>query len=338
MTARARAGCEAGQTTALVCAMLFTLVMFVALVANVGQMVNRRVALQLMADAGAWSGATVQAVQLNHYAYWSRFVQNAYVYTSAITFGFRVGECWSSWEAMKVYYYGLGGMTLTGTRFINKAYEEAERHSKFNADDLFPGERDNFDYATAAGPDDGLVSTLLPYGNIPPTPLWQGDDLYTGDHAWSRETLEQWPLELRVRIAEYTPWAVSSAGSGFEMWTCYSLWPPVGTAALIGPAGFKPADAWRSVHVRLEGQRATTDAGLLLRQLLRPERRAANDRGGRRQGGRRRRAPRPVALAPGSACLVAARHGRPVLGRDGGAQFGRHAGPSDHGRQASGLL
>ena len=68
MTARARAGCEAGQTTALVCAMLFTLVMFVALVANVGQLVNRRVSLQLLADGGAWIGATVQAVQLNHYA------------------------------------------------------------------------------------------------------------------------------------------------------------------------------------------------------------------------------------------------------------------------------
>ena len=81
---------EAGQTTALVCAMLFTLAMFVALVVNVGQMVNRRVALQLVADAGAWSGATVQAVQLNHYAFWSRLMQNAYKNASGVSFGFRV--------------------------------------------------------------------------------------------------------------------------------------------------------------------------------------------------------------------------------------------------------
>ena len=84
-------GCrsEAGQTTAFVCAMLFTLTMFVALVVNVGQLVNRRVALQLVADSGAWSGATVQAVQLNQYAYWSRLMQNAFKNASAVSFGFR---------------------------------------------------------------------------------------------------------------------------------------------------------------------------------------------------------------------------------------------------------
>lgn len=238
MRLRALGRSEAGQTTALVCAMLFTLVLFVALVVNVGQLVNRRVALQLVADAGAWSGATVQAVQLNHYAFWSRQMQNAYKTASAVSLGFRFGECVSSNAAVAAYYYAASGMVRAGLKFAGKAYSEAERHSKFNIDDLFPGEYGNFDFSTIAGPDDGAVGALA-RGNIIPIPLSRGDRLYTGDHAWSRETIGQWGIELTRRLTSWMPLSRSTMGSGSESWTCYTFPTTVSRVTLAGPAGFK---------------------------------------------------------------------------------------------------
>ena len=142
---------ESGQTTALVASMLFTLTIFVALVVNVGQLVNRRVALQLVADAGAWSGATVQAVQMNHYAFWSRMVQNSYAFASGVSFGFNASECWSGVAAVGQFEYANSGMLRAQGNFLNTAYDEARRHSLFNIDDLFPGERNNFDFSTHGG-------------------------------------------------------------------------------------------------------------------------------------------------------------------------------------------
>ncbi len=230
---------ETGQTTALVCAMLFTLTMFVALVANVGQMVNRRVALQVVADAGAWSGATVQAVQLNHYAYWSRLVQNAYKNASGISFGFNASECWSGVAAAGLFYYAQSGMLRAVGNFRGKAFEQARDNSWFNIDDLFPGERNNFGFSTMAGPEDGAV--FAPdSGNIFPFPLTKGDKLYTGDHAWSNETLQQLPIEFSVKITGNFPWAVSKAGSGSENWQCATLLPPTSFRIyMVGPAGYK---------------------------------------------------------------------------------------------------
>ncbi len=219
--------------------MLFTLAMFVALVVNVGQLVNRRVALQVIADAGAWSGATVQAVQLNHYAFWSRLVQNAYKNASGVSFGFRVSECWSGVAATGMFYYAQSGMVRAGLNFANKAYGEAERHSLFNIDDLFPGERNNFDFSTMALVNDGMVLAPL-RGNIVPMPLRKGDTLYTGDHRWSRETPVQLATEFSVGFMGRLPWAVSKAGSGNENWQCGTLLPPTSFRIyMVGPAGYK---------------------------------------------------------------------------------------------------
>lgn len=239
MTPTPRYRSEAGQTTALVVAMLFTLTMFVALVVNVGQMVNRRVALQVIADAGAWSGATVQAVQLNHYAYWSRLVQNAYKNASGVSFGFNASECWSGMAATGMFYYAQSGMLRAVANFQGKAYAQAQSNSYFNIDDLFPGERSNFGFSTMAGPADGGVFAPAD-GNIFPFPLSKGDKLYTGDHDWGNETLQQLPIELSTKIMGNMPWAVSKAGSGSENWQCATLIPPTSFRIyMIGPAGYK---------------------------------------------------------------------------------------------------
>lgn len=239
MTPSLRHGSESGQTTALVCAMLFTLTMFVALVVNVGQMVNRRVALQVIADTGAWTGATVQAVQLNHYAYWSRLIQNAYKNASAVSFGFKKSECVSGWAAAGMFYYANAGMLSAIAHFSGKAFSEAKKQSMFNVDDLFPGERAYFEnsFSTTAGPEDGSVFAPAD-GNIFPFLLLKGDKLYTGDHAWRNETIKQLPIELGAKVSEKIPWAVSKAGSGFEYWPCVTF-GYAGMIPLIGPPGYK---------------------------------------------------------------------------------------------------
>lgn len=218
--------------------MLFTLAMFVALVVDVGQMVNRRVALQLVADAGAFTGATVQAVQLNHYAYWSRLVQNAYKNASGISLGFRFSECWSGVGAVSLFYYANSGMLRAMVNFANKAFDEARSHSDYNVDDLFPGERNNFGYSTNAISDGGVIAPLN--GNIIPIPLRRGDRLFTGDHAWSREIFTQVLIELSVKFTGRLPWAVSRAGSGNESWQCATILPPTSfRIPMIGPPGWK---------------------------------------------------------------------------------------------------
>ena len=235
------AGCrsEAGQTTAFVCAMLFTLTMFVALVVNVGQLVNRRVALQLVADAGAWSGATTQAVQLNHYAFMSRLIQNAYKNVSGVSFGFRASECWSGVAAVALFELANLAMVGSQVTFLNEAYGQARSHSLFNIDDLFPGERGNFDFSTMAGPSDGTV--FAPgNGNILVRPLSRGDRLYTGDHAWSREMAIQLAAEFSVRFTGRLPWAVSRAGGLCENWQCGTLLPPTSFRIyMAGAPGYK---------------------------------------------------------------------------------------------------
>ncbi len=226
---------EAGQTTALVVAMLFTLAMFVGLVVNVGQLVNRRVALQVVADAGAWSGATAQAVQLNHYAFWSRLMQNAYTNASGVSFNFRFSECWSGVAAALMVVKANASMLGAVGKFTNAAYGEARSHSLFNIDDLFPGERNNFAFSTMAGLADGAV--FAPgNANILVLPLREGERLYVGNHEWTRETPDQFAAELLVRGTRRLPWTTSTAGPGFKSWQCATLLPP--TSFRIPMPGF----------------------------------------------------------------------------------------------------
>ena len=82
---------ERGQMTALVLPLLFVLVLFVAVVANVGQAVNRRIALQVLADTTAYTGGSVMATGMNHLAYWNRQLQRAYANVSNVSFHFNGG-------------------------------------------------------------------------------------------------------------------------------------------------------------------------------------------------------------------------------------------------------
>ena len=134
------------------------LTMFVALVVNVGQMVNRRVALQLVADAGAWTGATVQAVQLNHYAFWSRQVQNAYKNASVsqpAVHGQRmlVGRGGRRHVRVRAERHGCGRFSTSRARPIGKPIVTASSTSTI----CFPANATTSSFSTMAGPDDGMV-------------------------------------------------------------------------------------------------------------------------------------------------------------------------------------
>jgi hypothetical protein len=62
---KTRVQSEHGQTTIFFVAAFWTLFLFLAFVVNLGQAINRRVLLQMIADSGAWTGAAKQAQVLN---------------------------------------------------------------------------------------------------------------------------------------------------------------------------------------------------------------------------------------------------------------------------------
>src|SRR4051812_28843885 len=87
-----RYGAADGQASVMAVTFPFLLILFVGIVVNIGQMVNRRVALQVVADAGAYTGATVMAVQLNAMARWNYEIQQEWASLTRATMGFGVEE------------------------------------------------------------------------------------------------------------------------------------------------------------------------------------------------------------------------------------------------------
>lgn len=172
---------EAGQSTALVLSMLFVMVLFVAVVVNVGQAVNRRIGLQIVADAGAFTGATEMAVGLNQIAYWNKWIQTVWAPLTLGTAGFYLppfAPCWYT-DGLVGAYSGARILLGTAIGIINLGYTfrprtEAERVSRYNIEDLFPGEVDRFTFDEwDPSPEAGIITpqrTLLPV----PT-LGQGD-------------------------------------------------------------------------------------------------------------------------------------------------------------------
>jgi hypothetical protein len=138
---------ERGQSTAFVSALLLVLVLFVGVVADVGQSVNRRIALQIIADAGAYTGASSMATGLNQMAYWNDKMQWLWAgFTTAMIGAFkgRVTECYSA-DIAEIAYYGSYAAVWTAYQAASRAYAnipymEARSVSEFNASHLFPGE------------------------------------------------------------------------------------------------------------------------------------------------------------------------------------------------------
>lgn len=144
---------DRGQATALVASMLFVLMLFVAVVANVGQAVNRRIALQIVADAGAYTGASVMATGMNQLARSNRMMQYAWLLFTEPpivnpmyeAFQIHFTSC-NAADVEEGLYYGGMAVLQSLYKFENIGYSflarsEAMSSSNFNANDLFPGER-----------------------------------------------------------------------------------------------------------------------------------------------------------------------------------------------------
>jgi hypothetical protein len=75
---------QKGQTTLFVLCSFFVFFMLFALVANVGQAVNRRVMLQMVADAGAFTGASAQATVMNTISEFNQIIDTTWDVATAL--------------------------------------------------------------------------------------------------------------------------------------------------------------------------------------------------------------------------------------------------------------
>lgn len=151
---------ERGQSTAMIIVMLTVFMLFIALVANVGQAVNRRVALQVIADAGAYTGATKMAEGLNYIAWANGVIQDYWAFATdawlAATIG-TVADC-DTYDSINSTFNSASDAMTAMIDVLNLTYGgvfqpigivhgEAKRVSDYNAGDLFPGEVSQLSYA-----------------------------------------------------------------------------------------------------------------------------------------------------------------------------------------------
>lgn len=197
----------------MVLVMLWVLILFVALVANVGQAVNRRIALQVVADSGAYTGATKMAEGLNYMAHANGVIQDFWGMATWAWAGNMVlppgGTC-AGFTGINNAYKGVYYAMYAPMQTINFTYGglgspfgivrmEAERVSNYNAADLFPGEQleyheMDFSSDVAIGPsrDFGVLMSLedVPDGTdantkySPWPPLGPGSDKQITQPCW----------------------------------------------------------------------------------------------------------------------------------------------------------
>lgn len=140
---RAAAADRAGQTTPFFLCFLVVMLLFLALVINLGQAVNRRMALQIIADSGAWAGATDVAIglnklsQLNGYRHdiWPIASIGMPIFGKIQRLDKTVHEVWN---AITTVINVLDMAVNVG--FTKRAYDSARHASLYNLNDLFPHE------------------------------------------------------------------------------------------------------------------------------------------------------------------------------------------------------
>lgn len=133
---------EKGQTTLFVLCSFMVFFMLFALVANVGQAVNRRVMLQMVADAGAFTGASTQATTLNTISYFNGLIDTAWTLTQVLMLGFTFQYCGVD-EGITEAYKAIELALSILIRVANHggaawALMEAEMVTRQNINELFP--------------------------------------------------------------------------------------------------------------------------------------------------------------------------------------------------------
>ncbi|MEW5982528.1 MAG: pilus assembly protein TadG-related protein [Acidobacteriota bacterium] len=132
---------EDGQTFVFVATILFGLIVLVSTVINVGQAVNRRVFLQMAADAGAFTGATEMARGMNTLAERNRRIQRGWATLSRVI-GKWYMPCLISGRATASFGSGQAAeariIDAVNAGYGARAVSEAGRVTHYNIGDLFP--------------------------------------------------------------------------------------------------------------------------------------------------------------------------------------------------------
>lgn len=160
---------ESGQVMPFVTILLPTLLLFVALVVNVGQAVNRRVAVQFLADTSAWTGATVLAVHLNRMAWLNDKIQLGWVVTKTGNGFFYLSPQCVTGDPLVEAYQGLTSLARPMMTFLNgtskfraiRAASGVAFGETGNLPELFPGESET-DFGHKSYTTSGTVLSLSP--------------------------------------------------------------------------------------------------------------------------------------------------------------------------------
>ena len=139
---RKRCAGEKGQTTLFVLCSFMVFFMLFALVANVGQAVNRRVMLQMVADAGAFTGASTQATVMNTMSEFNQIIDTSWDVATALMLYWTFQFCGVD-DAIGAIYRIIETVMSIMIRVSNHggavwAIMEAEMVTRQNIRDLFP--------------------------------------------------------------------------------------------------------------------------------------------------------------------------------------------------------
>ncbi len=170
---------ERGQTTPFFLCFLVVMTMFVGLVVNIGQAVNRRMALQIAADAGAWTGATNMAIGLNALAdvnQWRHDIRPIVDPGLYVAGPLGLDDVVKTiWQIGTAIINGVDAAIQVG--YAKKPYDEAARVTWYNTQDLFPGEQlrwyEGFRPFGFGGEDDDTASNEMPFIKSRPTACWE---------------------------------------------------------------------------------------------------------------------------------------------------------------------
>jgi hypothetical protein len=174
---RERCRSEKGQTTLFVLCSFMVFFMLFALVANVGQAVNRRVMLQMVADAGAFTGASAQATMLNTISEFNQIIDTTWDVATALMLYWTFQFCGVD-DAITAIYRIIETVMSIMIRVSNHggaawALMEAEMVTRQNIRHLFP---------------DGSVHTpIQSFGSLLSSPSAAGtgaSHIYNMQKAW----------------------------------------------------------------------------------------------------------------------------------------------------------
>ena len=136
---------ERGQVVFFVITMFLTMILIAATAINIGQAVNRRLMLQILADTGAFTGASEMARGLNTLARLNKRIQRDWASLTQATVGFTIAPCAVVDPALALYRIRQTTwaqmMRQMNAVYGGRATSEARRVTRLNAAQLFPRER-----------------------------------------------------------------------------------------------------------------------------------------------------------------------------------------------------